>query len=146
MPALDDVASLIDLYHAAAAEFVKGNPAPYTALFSNSDDVSVANPFGPVACGWADASATMERAASLWRDGEVVGFENLVTTVTPDLAYIVEVERFRARIGGQADTSSVVLRTTSVFRREEDGWRIVHRHADPITTPRPPESVVQTQP
>jgi hypothetical protein len=29
---------------------------------------------------------------------------------------------------------------TTIFRREDDAWKIAHRHADPITTPRPIES------
>jgi hypothetical protein len=31
---------------------------------------------------------------------------------------------------------------TTIFRREDGAWRIVHRHADPITSPRTPESIV----
>lgn len=142
MTTTDDVASLVKRYHAAAGDFIKGDPAAYTALFSRRDDVTVANPFGPVAVGWENARATMERAATLWKDGEVDGFENLVTTITPDLAYLVEVERLRGKIGGSADLAPVVLRTTTVFRREDDGWKIVHRHADPIMTARAPESVL----
>ena len=39
----------------------------------------------------------MERAASNYRDGEVIGFDTLAKLVTPDLAYVVEVERLRAK-------------------------------------------------
>ena len=36
--------------------------------------------------------------------------------------------------------SSVALRVTTVLRREDGGWKIVHRPADPITTTQPTES------
>jgi ketosteroid isomerase-like protein len=37
----------------------------------------------------------------------------------------------------------VTLRVTSIFRPEDGTWKILHRHADPITTPQPAESVIQ---
>ena len=85
----------------------------------------------------------MQRAASNYRDGEAAGFELVSKHVTPDLAYIVEVERYKAKIGGRDDITPVALRVTSIFRREEGVWKIVHRHADPITMARPAESVIQ---
>ena len=39
----------------------------------------------------------MERASSLYKDGEVIGFKNFVKYVGGDLAYIVEEERFMIR-------------------------------------------------
>jgi hypothetical protein len=38
-------------YHAAAAEFIKGNPEPQKAVFSRGEDVSLVNPLGlPTPC------------------------------------------------------------------------------------------------
>jgi ketosteroid isomerase-like protein len=85
----------------------------------------------------------MERAATYYRDGEVVGFETIAKFETSELAYTVEVERYRTRVSGGDDMSSIVLRVTSIFRREDGVWKIVHRHADPITAVRPPESVIE---
>ena len=103
----------------------------------------MAIPVGPVAIGWPRVEETMERAAANYRDGRATGFETLVTYSTPELAYLVEVEHFEAKVGGQPDVASVTLRVTTVVRPEEGGWRIVHRHADPITAPRGADSVVQ---
>jgi ketosteroid isomerase-like protein len=36
----------------------------------------------------------------------------------------------RARVASQSERSTQELRATMIFRRETDGWRIVHRHAD----------------
>ena len=138
-----DFGEALDHYHRAASEFVKGNPEPYKQVFSHREDVSLANPFGPVVRGWTQVAATMEQAASNYREGEIIGFENVTTYVTTDLAYIVEVERIKARIGGREEIASLALRTTSILRPEEGTWKVVHRHADLITTPRAPESVIQ---
>ena len=40
---------------------------------------------------------------------------------------------------GGPEPSTQELRATMVFRREPDGWRIVHRHADLQVTTRPPQ-------
>ena len=138
-----DFDEALDHYHRAASEFVKGNPEPYKRVFSHREDVSLANPFGPVVRGWMQVAATMERAASNYRDGEMIGFENVATYVTADLAYIVEVERIQAKIGSREEVASLALRTTSILRPEEGTWKVVHRHADPITTVRAAESVIQ---
>ena len=89
-------------------------------------------------------STPLDRAAQNYRDGEAVGFDNVSTGIGSDLAYTVEVERYRARVGGAEEVAPVALRVTTVFRREEGTWKVVHRHADPITAPRPAESVLQT--
>jgi ketosteroid isomerase-like protein len=139
----DDFHDVVERYHSAAGEFIKGKPESYEALFSQREDVTVGNPFGPVARGWQNVAPTMERASALYQDGEITGFETLARCVTPDLAYTVEVERFRVRVGGSDEAVPVGLRVTTIFRPEDGAWKIVHRHADPITSARPPESVVQ---
>jgi ketosteroid isomerase-like protein len=134
----------VDQYHRALDEFFRGDPEPTKTLYSHREDASLANPFGPVAVGWEKVEETMERAASNYRDGGATGFETLATYVTPELAYLVEVERFEAKVGGQEEMASGALRVTSVLRPEGETWKIVHRHADPITTPQTAESVIQS--
>ena len=133
----------LDEYHRAAREMTNGNPDVYKQLYSRRDDVTLANPFGPPVRGWSEVSLTLDRAAEHYRDGEVVEFKNLSTVITPDMAYTVEIERLRARVGGAEEMAVVAVRVTTIFRREDGGWKVIHRHADPITTPRPPESVIR---
>jgi ketosteroid isomerase-like protein len=85
----------------------------------------------------------MARAAEHYRDGRAVGFDQIAKYVTPDVAYIHELERFEAKMGGSDEVTPVSLRCTSVFRREAEGWKIVHRHADPISGTRAAGSVIQ---
>jgi len=138
-----DFDEVVEQCHLALGEFVKGNPEPYKMVYSHQEDVTLANPFGPVARGWKQVAETMERAASHYRDGEVIGFENVAKYVTADLAYIVEVERIKAKVGGRQDVAPIALRVTTIFRPEDGTWKVVHRHADPITTVQAPESVIQ---
>jgi ketosteroid isomerase-like protein len=143
MAGVEELDHVIEQYHLVAAEVIKGNAEPYKELFSRREDMSLANPFSPPVRGWDEAAQTMERAASRYRDSAIVGFENVAKYVSSELAYIVEVERYQARVGGREDITPVALRVTSIFRLEDGTWKIVHRHADPITTPRPAESVIQ---
>jgi ketosteroid isomerase-like protein len=133
----------LDEYHRAGLEITNGNPEVYKQLYSRRDDVTLANPFGPPALGWKEVSERLDGAAANYRDGEIVGFENISTVITPELAYTVEIESYRARVGGAAESLPVSVRVTTVFRRENDSWKVIHRHADPITTRRPAESVIQ---
>lgn len=143
MAAEDDVDELIERYHLALGEFMKGNPEPVKNLFSHREDVSLANPQGSAARGWEQVDEVTERAASTRRDGKFVGFEPLAKYVTPELAYVVEVEHLKAKIHGGEDITPYALRVTMIFRPEDGIWKVVHRHADQMTMAQPAESVIR---
>ena len=138
----NDLDSAIEQSHAALAAILKGDPSVYKTLYSDRDDVTLGNPFGPYARGRRKIEETLDRAASNYRDGESTGIELVAKYVSNDLACIVEVERGRSKVGGAKELASVAVRVTSVFRFERGAWKLVHRHADPITAPRPAESVI----
>lgn len=76
-------------------------------------------------------------------EGETTGYERISEYATADLAYIVEIEREQAKLRTADEITPFSLRATTIFRREDGNWRIAHRHADPITSPQPPESLLQ---
>jgi len=87
-------------------------------------------------------SRACSRAAANYRGGRVIKIEPIARYETPELAYLVEVERFEAKVGGGDELRPVALRVTTIFGLEHGAWKVVHRHADPITTERPVESVL----
>ena len=139
----DGLEEVVEQYHQALGEFMKGNLEPTAQLFSKREDVTLGNPFGPFARGWVEVLERMKRAASNYRDGEAGGFDRISKNLSLDLAYIVEVERLRSKVGAREEVAPVSLRVTTIFRREDGRWRIVHRHADPITTAQSADSVLQ---
>ena len=142
MATVEDLDEVIERCQLALREFIKGNPQPMQAMFSHREDVTLANPIAPSARGWEQVAATMERAASNLKDGEITGFETVAKYVTPELAYVVWIERNEGKIGGREDVAHYDLRVTMIFRPEDDTWKIVHRHADTVTTARPVESLI----
>lgn len=112
-------------------------------LLSRRNDVTLANPLGPPVRGWSEVEQTMDRAISQLSGGEPNQFERISGHAGTDLAYLVEIERNRMKLGGSDTMSSVSLRVTTVFRLEDGQWKVIHRHADSITTARPIESIAQ---
>ena len=143
MASVDDFDRVIEQFKQAGNKFVKGNPEPVQKLFSHREDVSLANPFGPPVRGWDEVAEAQERGASYFRDGEIYDFETVAKYVTPELACILWIERTNAKVGGGEEVTPCDLRVTMALRPEDGTWKVVHRHADPITTAQPAESVIQ---
>jgi ketosteroid isomerase-like protein len=137
-----DLDKVRDQYHRSVAAFIRGDPESQKPLWSRRDDVTLANPLGPPAKGFDAVCGVMEHAAEQISDGDGYRFDTISWVETADLAYEVGVEHSRVRRAGAAEKVPINLRVTTVFRREDDGWKIVHRHADPITDARPIQSVV----
>ena len=141
---MSDLDDFKDRYRRSLEAFTKGDPEPQKSLWSRWDEVTLANPLGPPAKGLARVFQAMDSAAAAIREGEGLTFEVVSSYETADLAYEVALQGGRMKLGDSPDKVPLTLRVTSIFRREEDGWKLVHRHADPITQQRPPESLVQS--
>jgi hypothetical protein len=101
MAAVNDLNEVLEQFHLGQGELVKGNPEPCKKLFSHRDDVTLNNPLSPPARRWDKVAETINRAASPFRDGEFVSADIIQKHVTPDLAYVVEIERGKANVRGK---------------------------------------------
>src|SRR5262245_46270167 len=117
-----DLDSAIAASHKALDAILKGDPSLYEALLSDSDDVTLGNPFGPYVRGKKQVEETVARAARNYRDGQAGEIEPVAKYISGDIACVVEVEHGGARVGGSQEIAPIALRVTSVFRREGGNW------------------------
>lgn len=115
---------------AAEKELHNGNAAPRIAIWSHHDPVTV---LGAVksANGWGEVSALFDWLQGSFSNCTSFEYEVIAADVSDKLAYIAGIEHTTASVGG-APPKPYSLRVTTIFRREEGEWRVVHRHADPV--------------
>lgn len=138
----NDFDAVVEQTNQALIAFVQGDSSAITSLYSRGDDAVLANPLGPPLRGGSAIVEESERMATNFRDG-TIEFEEIARYATPDLGYLFHIERSESKIGTNAEPSLITLRVTMIYRREDDGWRIVLRQADAITTPRPIDSIIE---
>lgn len=127
---------MLGQYAEAAALFYDGKPEAVKALWSHSDDVTLSGAAGgDTAKGWNNVSSRLDWASSQFRDSNgSKTIEQIQTTVSGSFAYIVQYEHIRYHRPGQSEIAKRDYRVTTIFRREPEGWRVVHRHADTLMT------------
>ena len=113
----------------ALGELVEGRSDPFKALWSHSDEVSIMGAFGGYERGWSQVGPRLD-----WAGGRIGAtnrsVENILTVVGDEFACTVDLERMERTVDGQ--TTLRVLRCTQVYRREDDDWKVIHRHADEV--------------
>jgi ketosteroid isomerase-like protein len=113
----------------ALDELVEGRPEPFKALWSHAEDVVIMGAFGGYERGWAQVNARLDWAAKgIASTNRSV--ENVVTVVSDDLAYIVDLEHMTRHVGDRPQPRT--LRCTQAYRRESGQWKVVLRHADEL--------------
>jgi quercetin dioxygenase-like cupin family protein/ketosteroid isomerase-like protein len=118
----------------AEQAFVRGDPRPRMALWSQRDPVTLFGAIGMSESGWDQLSQTFPWVASRFSEVSDYRIEVELVEVSGDLAYVLWFERCDMSIAGRP-VEPVTVRVTHLYRREEGEWKIVHRHGD---NPRPP--------
>ena len=132
MSETDDFQQIVKQVETARHHYHAGDPAPYKALWSHTDDVTVLGAVGAYAKGWGQVGPRLDGVAAHFREGRGWSLEPLAMGRSGDLAYTVHLERSEVRVAGRDEWSPVALRVTRIYRREEGTWKIIHHHADAI--------------
>ena len=129
MSDLDDFRATLSRQAEAEAAFHQGDPGPRMELWSRRDPVTLFGAAGMYKSGWDELSGIFFWISSRFSDVTDYSFEVLVADVVGDMAYALGYERFTGSIAGRP-VERVTVRSTHIYRREESGWKIVHRHGD----------------
>lgn len=116
---------IIELCERASTLFQHGDNSGMSALYSDTEDVTLFGAKGGCAKGrQAVEKITSGASASLGKGGKAQ-YEIVSMVVEGTLAYFTAIERIDVAAEGLAS-----LRVTNILRRENGSWRILHRHAD----------------
>lgn len=135
------VRAVIDRFDAANEQMIAGDCGLWTELMSHGPDVTLLGAYGGHVTGWDEVSLRFRRTADGYGAAGQGGSSSRVPVaawIGADVSSVVDVERHEMHA---EDGTSITFfyRTTHVLRREEDGWRVVLRHADPLATFRGPQ-------
>lgn len=110
--------------------FVNGDAAALEAVSTRTSPATIFGPKGDVVQGAEQVIEANGKAANAFDRGSTNGFEILHQHSNGDLGYWVGLQRSLVRIKGVEEPVPFNLRVTEIFRREEGGWKLIHRHAD----------------
>jgi ketosteroid isomerase-like protein len=107
-----------------------GNAELRKAVWSHHDPVTL---FGAAftKSRWDAISPIFDWLASTFSNCDAFRYEVVAADVSGELAYIVGIEHTTASVDG-APAAPYSLRVTTILRREDGTWKVVHRHADPM--------------
>ena len=116
----------------AEAELFRGRPEALKALWTRAPDVTLFGVSGGNGeHGWDQVDQRLDWTSTQYSEGSLTT-ERIASYVTGNLGYVVQLETVRFKVLGRAEESLLQIRATWIFRREREGWRIVHRHADSL--------------
>lgn len=123
-----DFDAFLDKVTQAQAEYIRGRPEPFKALWSRASDVTIFGGFGSGEHGWDQVGPRLDWASTQFSEGSRA-IERISSYVDGNLGYVVQLERIHFKVPGGSE-SLLELRVTMLFRKEEGVWRIIHRHGD----------------
>jgi ketosteroid isomerase-like protein len=136
--------SFLAQFEEGISRYINGDPTLWKQNASRRDDVTIMGAWGGYEKGWSEVGPRYDWAAARFKDsGAKVKVEYLSSDVSGDLAYTVAIERSEVRLSDQDKPAVMALRVTHIMRKENGTWKLVHRHADPITVKTAPATVLQ---
>ncbi|MFM9100882.1 MAG: YybH family protein [Cyanobium sp.] len=117
-----------DAFYAAGNRLLAGAAEAFAAIWSEADDISHLGPLGATRSGRAAVMEEFARESAMGFAGTLVADERRFVE-TAELGYLVCLERTRGMTQA-GEAISTDIRATTIWRREQGQWRVVHHHTD----------------
>ena len=127
---MEDFATFMERRKAAADAYVSGDAEPLGRMVAESLPASFFHPMGDVVQGAQAVAARYQQDAGAFAAGSANELQILQSGAAGDIGYWTGFQVAEARFKGRAEPVAMKLRITEIFRRENGGWKLVHRHAD----------------
>ena len=127
MSAEDEVRQASKQFYTALNRMANGDAGPMASTWSHGPEVTALHPIDGREIGWEAVKGSFERFAEIATDGKIDLKDQLIR-VEGDVAYELGVEQGEFKLGGRP--VALKHRVTNIYRREGDGWRMIHHHAD----------------
>jgi ketosteroid isomerase-like protein len=112
----------------AAGNRLAGDPSAFDAIWSEGDDISHLGPTGAICIGRRAVFEQFAREAAMGFAGTLVADERR-TVETAEMGLLSCIER-TSGMTRDGEELKLDIRSTTVFRRENGYWKVVHHHTD----------------
>ena len=117
-----------DAFHAVGNGLLAGDLTAFDAIGSDADDISHLGPTGAICTGRQAVIEPFAREAAMGFAGTLVADQRHCLE-TAEMGLLVCTER-TSGMTRDGEALKLDIRSTTVFRKEQGHWKVVHHHTD----------------
>lgn len=130
MPARECFDDFLKRRAKASVDFLNGDFAAMLDMASQQDPATFFPVSGIAVSGAQRVNDFHRQSGRKFAEGGVATVEILQSGSDVEMGFWAGIVHAEVMLKGQTEKSAVKLRITEVFRRNEQGWKLVHRHTD----------------
>lgn len=115
--------------------YVNGDAGPLDTILTAADPTTFLAPSGDVVRGATAVASRYRTDAASFSPGGSSRFDVLQSGSSGAIGWWTGHQIAEAVVGDDDDLVPMKLRVTEVFRHEDGGWKLVHRHAEQAGDP-----------